>query len=560
MTRCLRFAFLFASVFFFPPTAAVGNPVPDSARRLSQQLPCNVLLLTVDSCRVDRLGCYGYGKNTTPAIDTWASTGTVFENAYSTASWTVPGLVSLLSGLYPPTHGVNNRDHTGSASLATLLKIFKNHGYEVPNLNFFTFAPYYANLGLPPIQREYFGPNYGDELLNWLERRSSGSEAAPFFVWYHNTMIHQPYNPDPADLSKPVAELQKSPGIRAAMTGAIVPKGSAEFAAADKPVLDELYDAELRRVDRLFAAVLARLREKRLLENTLVILTADHGEELLDHGFIGHASTSLEAKLYEELVRIPLIISWPGRVPAAKRTRARVSLTDVFPTVLRLCELAPPVSYQQLRGEELRGRDLFSPLTGRNIYLESVIAGNQTTKERENIWVLGILEGDYKYISTGELYNLKRDPREKSNLIREKPALAARLKRDLEEWRKACSSNSAPDADAHPKAVSESGGGGPDCPRIFTPEHEKTLDYDVHTGMLLFDWAGSMNVTYLVEYDIGVGDHHVAGVYEAQGNHQLLGPFTRELWGNLKAWNPFKIRVTPKSDRPCWSGWTVFYF
>ncbi len=98
------------------------------------------------------------------------------------------------------------------------------------------------------------------------------------------------------------------------------------------------------------------------------------------------------------------------------------------------------------------------------------------------------------------------------------------------------------------------------CPWIYTPGNNTNLNYDVHTGALLFDWHGDMETRYMVEYDIGVGDHHVSGAYEVQGNHQIMGPLPRELWLDLKAWNPFRIRVSPKSEPLCWSEWVEFRF
>ena len=98
------------------------------------------------------------------------------------------------------------------------------------------------------------------------------------------------------------------------------------------------------------------------------------------------------------------------------------------------------------------------------------------------------------------------------------------------------------------------------CPRIFTPGDGSTLDYDVHTGALLFDWSGDMSTPYLIEYDIGEGDHHVEGKYQIEGNHQILGPLPKELWHDLKAWNPFKFRISPQGSEPCWSDWVTFYF
>lgn len=509
----------------------------------------NVFLFTIDSCRADRFGIYGHDQDTTPHIDRWARTGTVFANAYSTTAWTAPGLVSILTGLYPPVHGVNNRDRMGPPELVTLPKLFASRGYLVPNLNFFTFAPYYAHLGLPEIQREYFGEEEGVELIRWLEEKAEPG-GPPFFLWYHTTLVHQPYHPGEENLPAPLHTLRERPGIRAAMTGAIVPVGSTQFEPQDRSLLNLLYDAEVRRADRLFGQALQQLEKKGLLKNTLVILAADHGEELLEHGFIGHASTSLQAKLYEECIRIPLILSWPGRVPEGKRVLEPVNQTDIVPTIARLLDLEISVP--------LQGTDLFEASAERPLFFESVIAGNQTTREKEHLWVRGIRQGKYKYLSSGELYDLEADPGEKHNLLDERPKLAHRLETRLAEWLK--ESEELHHRLFPSQARRFSSAGASQCPRVFTPQSRSTLDYDVHTGMVLFDWSGDMETTYLIEYDIGQGDHHVAGTYEVQGNHQLLGPFPRELWTSLKAWNPFRFRVSPKVEPPCWSEWVQFHF
>ncbi|UCF38135.1 MAG: sulfatase-like hydrolase/transferase, partial [Acidobacteriota bacterium] len=453
--------------------------------------------------------------------------------------------------LYPPAHGVNNRDRMGSPELQTILKLARDAGYAVPNLNFFTFAPYYKNLGLPEINREYFGEREESPLLNWLDRHLKDSTTEnPFFVWFHTTIVHQPYRPAPESLPDTLENLEKRPGIKAVLNGAIVPKGSTQFQEGDQPILEALYDAEVRRVDRFFGEVLKRLEEAGQFDKTLIVLTADHGEELLDHGFVGHASTSLEAKLFDELVHIPLILSYPGKVPAGSTIAQPASQVDIFPTLLRLLNLEAK--------SPLEGTDLFDLPASRPIYFESVIAGNQTPHNREHEWVRGILKGRYKYTSNGQLYDHSTDPSELKDIAADNPETVESLQTALESWL------------SESKALGERLFGSSDrvmlnvrpqeCPRIYTPGNKQTLEYDIHTGALLFDWSGDMKTTYEIEYDIGTGDHNVAGKYEIQGNHQILGPFPRELWINLKAWNPFRFRVSPQSTEPCWSEWVEFYF
>jgi arylsulfatase A-like enzyme len=529
-------ALLLAALVFAPALLA------DPAR--------HVLLFTVDSCRADRLGVYGGPAANTPHLDRWSASGAVFTQAYSVSAWTAPGLVSLLTGLYPGVHGVDNRDRTGSPQMVTLQRMFRKRGYLVPNLNFFTFAPYYRNLGLGEVDRQYLGTEESQALLNWLDQHAQGPDSPPFFVWFHTTLVHQPYRPPDPLLPAPRAELERSPGIRAVLNGAIVPRGSAEFGAEDRPVLEALYDAEVRHMDQFFGQVIELLAQRALLESTLIVFTADHGEELLDHGFVGHASTSLQAKLYEEVLHIPLIVSWPGRIAGGQVFFHPVSQVDVLPTICRLQGWHRP--------EGVQGRDLFEPEPDRALLFESVAAGNQTPKDREDEWVRGVRRGRFKYLEDGRLFDLLADPEETRNVAESFPGHTAQLRELLGEM---CEENrrlSTQQFGDSPRAPLRHSSGS--CPRIYTPEHGKTLDYEVHTGTLLFDWSGDMETAYVVEYDIGTGDHHVAGRYEVLGNHQIMGPFPRELWADLKAWNPFRIRVTPKQDEPCWSSWVEFRF
>ncbi|MBI3940898.1 MAG: sulfatase-like hydrolase/transferase [Acidobacteria bacterium] len=570
----------------------------------------NVLLLTIDSCHAGRMSLYGNKVKTTPNLDRWARQATVFDRAYSVSAWTAPGLVSLLSGTLPGVHGVDSRDRRAPSSLPTLLKIFRQQGYEVPNLNFFTFAPYYQNLGLPPVDRSYFTQEDGEELLHYLDRNA----ARPFFIWYHTTQVHQPYDP-PQDVLQQVMRMHEetdrmpsaggrrpeassqegsgrsgrlgweeafeTPGIQAVRRGAIVPRGSVEFRSGDDQALRALYDSEIYRVDSFLGRVLDKLREQKLEERTLVVITADHGEELLEHGFVGHASTSLNARLFEEVTRIPLILRLPGQ-KTGRRVSALAQQVDVAATILDLLGWpAPPVSQGQTlkpflgmgpgRRPVRQGPSAGSIRSGTNratrrseIFLESVIAGNQTSKERENIWVRAVRTPAVKYVQessdgriTGEsLFDLRQDPGERRNLA----ALRSReVRRFRERMARLQSENQAVRDRYLPPDPASASFAGHDCPAIQMPEPGQTLDYALHTGALLFQWTGDADAVYRIEYDIGQGDHHVAGQYEAKGNYQVLGPFPPELWRSLKAWNPFRIRVAYKGAS-CWSDWRTFQF
>ncbi len=508
----------------------------------------NLLLITVDSCRADRLGVYGRRPTPTPEIDAWAQQGTVFMRAYSTSAWTAPGVVSILSGLYPPTHGVNNRDRIGSPQLVTLLKILREAGYQAPHLNGVAFEPYREALGLAAGTHGEADSRSGELLIQWLENHGS-DQKIPFFLWYHNTVLSQPYGPLRGPLKRSWREPQESPALQAALEGSIVPVGSVRFSEQDRVLLDQLYDDSMRQLDAFFGRVLETLKKLGRDRDTLVVLTADHGTELLDHGLVGHASTSLQARLYEEQVRIPLILSWPGRVPARRVEGQPVSQIDLLPTILSMLERDVPA--------HLEGIDLLAqPLPPRPLYFESSISGEHTTREHEEIWVRAVLEGSFKFISTEELYDLGEDPGETRNLVAQQPQLASRMRRRLETWLKASEEKGRrlfPSERLRTGMVDH-------CPVLTTPVAGQTLDYQRYTGAVILDWTGDLETTYLIEYDIGRGSRNISGIFEVEGNHQLLGPLGPELWHNLRSWNPFKLRVSPKSRQPCWGPWVTFRF
>ncbi|MGW8179662.1 MAG: sulfatase family protein, partial [bacterium] len=450
----------------------------------SSERPANVLLFTIDSCRADRFGLYGHKNNTTPNIDEWSNTATVFTNAYSTSAWTAPGLVSIVTGLYPPVHGVNNRDRMGSPNLITLPKLFKRRGYRVPNLNFFTFAPYYRNLGLGKVEREYFGRQAEAPYLNWLKRNLKGPEEPPFFLWFHVTTVHQPYRTDPEKLHSILGGKEPSQGIHSVMNGAIVPYGSTSFEETDRPILEALYDEEMSRVDRFFGEVLRLLTKANQLETTLIVMTADHGEELLDHGFVGHASTSLRARLYEEILHIPLIVSWPGRVAEGKVEHNLVSQVDILPTISHL------LGWESIGFHQ--GENLFKAPDDRQLFFESVVAGNQTTREKEHIWVRGVRHGRYKFQASGELFDLANDPQETTDIAAEEPGVAKDMAKSLDSWLKEAERLRSELFPPYQNVVRRKSS---KCPRIHTPGNNSVLEYDRHTGALLFGWTGDMETT-----------------------------------------------------------------
>jgi len=322
----------------------------------------NVLLISIDSLRADHVGVYGYGRNTTPTLDRLATSGARFETAVSSTSWTLPAHIALLTGLPDTVHGVQRPVQALDAGIPTLTDAMRAGGYHTvgfysgPFLHpLFGFArgfddyidctSYGAGNRITDPQgrkaevraisrfhrashRDVTNPRIQREVLAQLDRL----DRRPFFFFVHMWDVHYDYIPPPP------YDRMFDPDYQGSMTGRNFHenrKFRRGMPAADFKHIIALYDGEIRYTDDTVTTILHALDQRGLLDNTLVVVTADHGDEFLDHGRKGHRTT-----LFDELVRIPLLFSFPGRVPA-KQINAVVSIIDIAPTILDLVGLAP---------------------------------------------------------------------------------------------------------------------------------------------------------------------------------------------------------------------------
>lgn len=397
----------------------------------------NVLLFTVDSLRPDHLGCYGYKRNTTPKLDALASTGVVFDQAIAQSAWTSPGLISILTSLYPHSHKVEAQGQSIDKGTITLPKILKKNGYVCPAFSYLIGYPNNYHLGFEAAPEHIYKGRSLDDLFKLLEIYKDDK----FFIWYHDKSIHLPYRPTyPYNkfLSQDLEEKNSnmSSGLLAVMNKGVVKKGTVKFEKDDKQKVLELYDAIVRRLDDRISSLITKLEELKLLNNTLVIITADHGEELLDHGFVGHASTSLSAKLYDEVIRIPLIFLLPGHL-SPQTINNQVQQIDIFPTILDILNITIPSS--------LQGRSLM-PLMRKQkqdwpeyALSRSISGGYQTPEEMKDIFLISLRTSEWKLICKKnkedreyELYNLKDDPKEIKDIIGDYPNIFSNLKSVME--------------------------------------------------------------------------------------------------------------------------------
>lgn len=539
------------------------NTSPAARRRPSD---INVILLTIDSLRPDHLGCYGYERMTSPSIDAMAERGQLFRRAYSQSAWTIPGIMSILTSLQPPVHQVTRRGDMLDPAIRTIFDCFRDAGYTVPNICFLLTIPEFSTIRVGPAEEKYFSEEDDEELFRWLDE----NHDSKFFLWYHHRGVHLPYKPKDGSremfLPGFMGREPLSNGIRAVSSdAAVVPVGTVEFERDDKPIIEGLYDGEVKDLDAFVGRLYARLRKFDLLEKTLVVITADHGEELMDHGFVGHASTMHAATMYDEVIRIPLILSLPGYLPEGRGIREQVQQIDIMPTILDIAGIPIPPGVQ--------GRSLVPLLLDAEaekessvpVFAETVYGGYQATEEmsgtywrcvRTDGWKLVEIESPHE--KSFRLYDLLQDPGELRDVYDEKAREASILETLLTEWKH--ENNARKKAIAAASSTVASTGDKEVCPEFIFPYDGAVLRFAERNGSVHSAWTGDPNTTYIVEYDIGEGVHSLTGTFAVFGDKRDFGPYSKELWVSLAVRNPWRVRVSPDTQPRCWSDWVEFTF
>jgi len=371
--------------------------------------PRNVLLISIDTLRADHLGCYGYPRPISPNLDRLALEGVLFEEARSPTAWTLQGHASMLSGTSPARNVTQEGSLRVREDVPLVAELLQERGFQ-------TGAVVNASL-----LKERFGFARGMDEFRFIRNVKGAADRhreavrelvdtfdaeRPWFLFVHYMSVHSPYSSAPEDAFRLVrpyeGELTRGDN-RVQMLE--IDEGKRTIDAADARFLIDLYDGAIattdRRLDELFAD-LALLG----LDDTVVVLTSDHGEEFLDHGHVLHTRT-----LYEEVLRIPLIVAGPG-IPRGRVVGAPVSLVDVVPTVFDLLGLPA------LPG--LDGRSL-APLWESDAALPDPTVELATFQLRTGSSKWGILRGRAKLVvdlETGEssFFDLSLDPQERTDL------------------------------------------------------------------------------------------------------------------------------------------------
>ncbi|MCW5891452.1 MAG: sulfatase [bacterium] len=396
----------------------------------SPQQP-SVLVLLVDTLRADRLRP---GSGLTPVLDALAARGLRFTEAIAQASWTLPSVASMLTGVHPRSHGVGGGDDgTGRAlpdAFVTLPELAAQAGIGTFAVSANPVVTRGTNLaqGFEEfVELGWVGGRTGWEsapaldaaLLGWLARQGGHR----FFAWVQYMEPHDPYTPpDPA-----VPPAGVRPAVadgRIDVLGRKVNRGEAPpLAAGELAHLQTLYDREVAAFDRGLATLLAGLDALGLRESTVIVVTADHGEAFQEHGHLKHA-----VSLYDELVRVPLVLAGPGIAPG--RVLVPVQGIDLYPTLARLLGLEPPAA--------LPGRDLLAPLAEVPIVSETSLAhGPGGTL----VDLVAVRHDGWKLIHAPqldrfELFDLRADPGEQIDRFASAPEEARRLGEALDAWRR----------------------------------------------------------------------------------------------------------------------------
>ncbi|HEY2387158.1 MAG TPA: sulfatase [Candidatus Binatia bacterium] len=383
-----------------------------------------VVLVSIDTLRPDHLGAYGAPRATSPTLDALAAEGTRFTTCVAPAPWTPPSHVSMLTGLYPSRTGVRGVRDELRPGVHTLAAMLRARG-------FLTAAVIASDLVLPCARcREDF------ESVTEIPWRGDGSPSSPvivdsgvevtraaerwlatrapadrFLLFVHYYDVHSDYRPRPEMARRFGADPGNlEPGdnrwlIDNREHGAVSPAALTQ--------MQRLYDGEIRQLDDVLRGLFAYLRARGLWEGTLVVVTADHGEEFLEHGGLLHGRT-----LYEELVRVPLILRGPG-VPRGRVVRHVASLVDVVPTILAAVGVPPP--------DALDGRSLLPLVAGDDVRWADRAASEADQTRRKRMVRVGPLKLIRDEAGGDELYDLRDDPGERRNLAAERPREVAEL-------------------------------------------------------------------------------------------------------------------------------------
>lgn len=385
----------------------------------------NVVVLVIDTLRSSKLRPYNpRSRVRMPAFDGFAEAGALYESAQSPENWTKPAVASILTSLHPATHGAKNDGSRLPASALMLSEAlqardfetgsFIANGYVSSAFGFGQGWDHYTNYIRE--ERNTNARNVFGEAIEWIEE----NREAPFFAYIQTIDPHVPYDP-PDEFLELYDSSDYSGQVRNRRTHLLLEEAkrrppTVTFDAADQRRIRALYDGELSYHDRHFGRFLERFAELGLAENTIFIVTSDHGEEFNDHGSWGHGHS-----VYQELLHVPLVIRWPGVVAGGTRVASVVSTLDIAPTVFDALGLTIPSEFE---GRSLLGHAVGTPPPGPYVAFSDFQENRRVV--RAGPWKL-IIRSNLTYT----MFDLARDPGEENQLTGREHPIAMRYLRQL---------------------------------------------------------------------------------------------------------------------------------
>lgn len=401
----------------------------------------NVIVIVSDALRADHLGCYGYNRDTSPNIDRFASESLLFESAWANSSWTKPSVGSIFTSLLPHQHRALYWSSILERTKMTMAEVLKNLGYRTYGIQ--------AN----PVLSKAYGYDQGFDYYKQIDfaraekitqeflRSVKYNRRRPFFAYLHYYDTHVPYDAPEVFGEKfgvNSHQLFKPGKFKTIEVRLLNLLGLPD---EDKKSLINLYDAAINYVDYNFKFVLDSLAEAGILDKTIIVFTSDHGEEFWEHGNFDHGHT-----LYEELLRVPLIIGWPGKI-RAERIKSKVQLIDLLPIIIQ----SSGISLKKNNTVKLNLAEIISNKR-EDIFAEGILLGDYKRAIINNNWKLiensGYINQDTlglygdltryvipKYHFSYELYNLGNDPDEKNNLIEKENEEFIKLRAKMRRYR-----------------------------------------------------------------------------------------------------------------------------
>jgi len=419
-----------------------SNPILYKRKEKAQ----NVILISVDTLRADHLGCYGYERETSPHIDTLAQEGVTFLNTYASSPWTLPSHVSLLTSLHGVRHQVYHDNESMDPILVTLADVLRQYGLFCAAFTGggFVSSIYGFSKGFDTYSEDagnVFSQDSAEHLFYLVSEWLDSHKDKGFFLFMHTYQPHNPYDcPYPYKTMFLNEEakwrhldlmnfLGGKPGIFKALT------------EEERQNVIDLYDGEIRYTDeKLIGPLVEKLKKTGIYDQTMIVFTSDHGEEFYDHQGWGHGHS-----LYDESLKVPLVIKFPGSRFKGKRILNFVSLVDIFPSILeelgirlRGLEMDGESLFPVIRGGEKENRMFFADIAS-NV-LDSHIPQRISTNRGEEKLILNdkFSKEDLKFflspplaLNPVEVYDLIQDPKEQRNIADRRSELANQMIQEI---------------------------------------------------------------------------------------------------------------------------------